>query len=178
MNWCEDHRMWCLNTFWRRWYFVMCENCFLVVFLWRWRSKDSVVLKFEGCEHRDKIYCKWRSKGCEVLIAICIKRSSKEGGLLGWGMELCGCSSCVWGLRSLLNTVGILTLPMFLCLYWVFQHKRQHFTPSWSPSTIFKSDIPMFTPSSFNTTESLDLHLQRNTTGKQFSHITKFSKSI
>ena len=23
------------------------------VFLWRWRSKDSVVLMFAGCEHRD-----------------------------------------------------------------------------------------------------------------------------
>ena len=33
---------------------------------------------------------------------------------LGWGIELCGSSSCVGGLRSLLNTEGILTLPMFL----------------------------------------------------------------
>ena len=33
---------------------------------------------------------------------------------LGWGIEICWCSSCVWGLRSLLNTEGILTLPMFL----------------------------------------------------------------
>ena len=29
-------------------------------------------------------------------------------------MELCGCSSCVWWTRSLLNTKGILTLPMLL----------------------------------------------------------------
>ena len=33
---------------------------------------------------------------------------------LGGGIELCGGSSCLGGLRSLLNTVGILTLPMFL----------------------------------------------------------------
>ena len=33
---------------------------------------------------------------------------------LGGGIELCGSSSCVGGLRSLLNTEGILTLPMFL----------------------------------------------------------------
>ena len=33
---------------------------------------------------------------------------------LGWGIELCGSSSCLGGLRSLLNTEGILTLPMFL----------------------------------------------------------------
>ena len=33
---------------------------------------------------------------------------------LGWGIELCGSSSCLEGLRSLLNTEGILTLPMFL----------------------------------------------------------------
>ena len=34
--------------------------------------------------------------------------------LSGGGIELCGCSSFVSGLRSLLNTEGILTLPMFL----------------------------------------------------------------
>ena len=33
---------------------------------------------------------------------------------LGWGMELCRCSSCVWCLRSLLNLEGILTLSLFL----------------------------------------------------------------
>ena len=29
-------------------------------------------------------------------------------------MELCGCSSCVWSLRSFLNIEGILIFPMFL----------------------------------------------------------------
>ena len=33
---------------------------------------------------------------------------------LGGEIELCGRSSCLVGLRSLLNTEGILTLPMFL----------------------------------------------------------------
>ena len=30
----------------------MCENCFPIVFLWRWKSKDSVVLNFKRFEHR------------------------------------------------------------------------------------------------------------------------------
>ena len=29
------------------------------------------------------------------------------------GIELCGCSSCMGGLRNVLITGGILTLPMF-----------------------------------------------------------------
>ena len=33
---------------------------------------------------------------------------------LGGGIELCGSPSCLGGLRSLLNTKGILTLLMFL----------------------------------------------------------------
>ena len=33
---------------------------------------------------------------------------------LGWEIELCGSCSCLGGLRSLLNTEGILTLPIFL----------------------------------------------------------------
>ena len=51
---------------------------------------------------------------CEVLIVFCVERPSKEGAPLGWGIELCGCSICLGGLRSLLNTEGILTLQMFL----------------------------------------------------------------
>ena len=50
MKWCEGQKTWSLNPFWRRWHFVMCKN---TVLLWRWRSIDSVVLKFERCEHRD-----------------------------------------------------------------------------------------------------------------------------
>ena len=47
-----------------------------------------------------------------MLIVFCIE--DQEGAPLGWGIELCGSSSCVGSLRSLLNTEGILTLPLFL----------------------------------------------------------------
>ena len=49
-----------------------------------------------------------------MLIVFCVKRPSEEGAPLGVGIELCGSSSCLGALRSLLNTEGILTLPMFL----------------------------------------------------------------
>ena len=49
-----------------------------------------------------------------MLIVFCVERLSEEGAPLGGGIELCGSSSCVGGLRSLLNTEGILTFPMFL----------------------------------------------------------------
>ena len=29
------------------------QKLFSYVFLWRWKSRGSVVLKFERCEHRD-----------------------------------------------------------------------------------------------------------------------------
>ena len=43
-----------------------------------------------------------------------LKDQVKNVPPLGGGIELCGRSSCVGGLRSLLNTEGILILPMFL----------------------------------------------------------------
>ena len=43
-----------------------------------------------------------------MLIAFCVERPSEEGAHLGWGIELCGNSSCVGSLRSLLNTEEIL----------------------------------------------------------------------
>ena len=49
-----------------------------------------------------------------MLIVFCVERPSEEGAPHGWGIELCGSSSCLEGLRSLLNTEGILTLPMFV----------------------------------------------------------------
>ena len=49
-----------------------------------------------------------------MLIVFYVESPSKEGAPLGWEIELCGSSSCVGGLRSLLNTEGILALPMFL----------------------------------------------------------------
>ena len=85
------------------------------VFLWRWRSKGLVVLKFERCEHRDDTsYCRWRSRRCEVLIAFYVERHKWRRCPLGWGIELCGSSSCLGGLRSFLNAEGILMWPMFL----------------------------------------------------------------
>ena len=59
------------------------------------------------------LYCRWRSRRCEVLIVFHVERPSEEGASLG-GIELCGNSRCLGGLRSLLNTEGILTFPMFL----------------------------------------------------------------
>ena len=49
-----------------------------------------------------------------MLIVFCVERPSKEDAPLGGGIELCGSFSCLGGLSSLLNTEGILTIPMFL----------------------------------------------------------------
>ena len=49
-----------------------------------------------------------------MLIVFCIKRPSEKGAPLGGGVEIYGISSCLGALRGLLNTEGILTLPMFL----------------------------------------------------------------
>ena len=49
-----------------------------------------------------------------MLNIFSVERPSDKGAPLGWGIELCGRSSCVGGLGSLLNTEGILTLPLFL----------------------------------------------------------------
>ena len=49
-----------------------------------------------------------------MLIVFCVERPSEEGASWGGGKELCGSSSCLEGLRCLLNTEGILTLQMFL----------------------------------------------------------------
>ena len=49
-----------------------------------------------------------------MLIVFCVERPSEECAPLGGGIELCGSSSCLAGLRSFLNTQGILTLPIFL----------------------------------------------------------------
>ena len=43
-----------------------------------------------------------------------LKDQVKKVSPFGGGIELCGSSSCLEGLRSLLNTEEILTLPMFL----------------------------------------------------------------
>ena len=49
---------------------------------------------------------------CSVVF--CVTRPVMKVLPLGRGIELCGCSSCVGGLRSLLDTEEILTLQMFL----------------------------------------------------------------
>ena len=51
-------------------------------------------------------------------VVFCVERSSEEGASLGGRIELCGTSSCLGGLRSLLNTERILTLPMLLLSDW------------------------------------------------------------
>ena len=48
------------------------------------------------------------------MLSFVLKDQVKKVPLLGVGIELCGCSNCLGGLRSLSNTEGILTLPMFL----------------------------------------------------------------
>ena len=69
-------------------------------------------MKFERCEHRDDTsIVDGGSRRCEVF---CVKRQSEEGAPWVGGIEQCGSSSCLGALRSLLNTEGILTLPMFL----------------------------------------------------------------
>ena len=47
---------------------------------------------------------------CGVLIVFCVERPIEEDAPLGGGIELCGSSSCLGGLKSLLNTEGILTI--------------------------------------------------------------------
>ena len=49
-----------------------------------------------------------------MLTVFSVERPSEEGAPLGCEIELCGSSSCLGGLRSLLNTERILTLPLFL----------------------------------------------------------------
>ena len=49
-----------------------------------------------------------------MIIVFCVERPSEEGAPLGGWIELCGSSRCVESLRSLLNTEGILTSPIFL----------------------------------------------------------------
>ena len=72
-------------------------------------------MKFKRCEHRnDTSIVDGDQEGMKLLIVYCVERPSKGSALLGWGIELCGISSCLEGLRSLLNTEGILTLSMFL----------------------------------------------------------------
>ena len=49
-----------------------------------------------------------------MLIGLCVEKPHEEEAPFSGGIELYGCSGCVQGLRSLLNTEGILNLLMFL----------------------------------------------------------------
>ena len=55
-------------------------------------------------------------EGVKCSLSFVLKDQVKKVPPLDGGLELCGSSSCVGALRSLilLNTEGILTLPMFL----------------------------------------------------------------
>ena len=46
---------------------------------------------------------------------------------MGGGIELCGSYSCMGGLRSLLNTEGIQTFPMFLLSNKIFDMNMKCF---------------------------------------------------
>ena len=95
---------------------ALCDvwKLFSYVFLWRWRPKGSVVLKFESCEQRDGTSIVDGDRRFEVLIVFVLKDQVKKVPSLDGGIEQCGSSSCLGGLRSLLNTEGILTSAMFL----------------------------------------------------------------
>ena len=86
--------------------------------------KVQLSWSLEGVNIGMNFCCRWKSRRCEVLIVFCVERPSKEDAPFGRGIKLCGSSSCLGGLRSLLNTEGILTLPMFLLsdgsLIWIW----------------------------------------------------------
>ena len=66
---------------------TLCDvwNLFSYVFLWRWRSKDSVVLKFKRCKHRNDTSIVDEDQEGVVLIVFCVKKPSEDGAPLGWG---------------------------------------------------------------------------------------------
>ena len=120
---------------------------------------------------------------CEVLIGFCVKRPSEEGVPLGGGIELCGSSSCLGGLRILLNSEGILTLPLF---HFTFLSRIHHSTETLakseslqystkfsnlpdnesfhivlSPARGTPSSLGLLTQKTINTSHLLDIHLQQ-----------------
>ena len=104
------------------------------------------------------------------MLSFVLKHLVKKVTPLGGGMELCGSSSCLEDLRSLLNTEGILTLPMFMLsveflLHLIFQHKRQLTLHTFLISIYNRSVIPIFTP----------FKLQDNSTFKETHRKTVFT---
>ena len=145
MNWWEDQRTLKLKYFLEK--MTLCDvwKLFSYKFLWRWRSKDSFVLKFERCEHRNgHFYCRWRSRRCEVLTVFCAERPK-------WS------PSNQDGLTSLLDlsTQRQLTLHTFLI------------------SIYNRSVISMFTPFKLQDNWIFRSPPSKKHIGKQFSHITK-----
>ena len=66
MNWWEDQRTWSLNTFWRRWHFVMCENCFPICFFEVGDLKVQLSWSLKGVNLEMTLI-----RRCEVLIINC-----------------------------------------------------------------------------------------------------------
>ena len=72
-------------------------------------------MTFERCEHRDDTsIVDGYQEGVKCSLSFVLKDQMKKMPPLGGGIKLCGSSSCLGGLRHLLNVEGILTLPMFL----------------------------------------------------------------
>ena len=72
-------------------------------------------MKFERCKHRhDTSIVDGDQDGMKSLLSFVLKDQVKKVPPLDGAIELCGSSSCLEGLRNLLNTEGILTLLMFL----------------------------------------------------------------
>ena len=65
MNWWEDQRTWSLNTLWRRWHFVMCENCFPMCFFEVGDLKVQLSWSLEGVNMEMTLF-----RRCEVLIIV------------------------------------------------------------------------------------------------------------
>ena len=78
--------------------------------------KVQLSWKFESCEQRDDTSIVDGDQGGVKCKLSFVLKDQVKNVPLGMGIELCGSSSCLGGLRSLLNTEGILTLPRFLLI--------------------------------------------------------------
>ena len=72
-------------------------------------------MKLERCEHSDDTsIVDGDQEGVKCYLSFVLKDQVKKVPPLSGGIKISGSSSCVGGLRSLLNAEGILTLLMFL----------------------------------------------------------------
>ena len=67
---------------------------------------------------------------------------------LGWGMELCDFSSCVWGLRSLVNTKGFWLYHVSI-EWWMFYTNVRYSFAQWCRVLLFLPVIVKFLSSAF-----------------------------